>query len=908
MPNPFFQAHPRSSPKSGEPVRGSLLINRRGAVWLLLGLWALFAMPGCGGCVKSQAKIDREAKRKKLEAEEKKKKAKEKPKPDFVPGRALMTQPNSLSLVETSFKPGHWTSATLDLTANNFDFRGELVTDPFELTDMPFRLGTSRPANLPKAQRKSLELIYFVPPGKLNKRVIVRLLAPGGRREVLQESYPTVRIPDHQFYFLVLSSAPSRYNYLRSLNTVSPFCGWAPGQPFQHYYKIVSPKIDKRVPVPANSLCWTGVAYVLWDDFDPTLFTPEQQSAMLDWLHWGGRLVISGPDSLDALRTSFLAPFLPALGGDSLVLDTEALAPLSQSWSRKPGDSLKLKKNWSGRKLFVDPADPLVQVLARSPTEEPLLVERRVGRGGIVLSAFGLGSRDLVNWGGLDEFVHACLLRRQPRDFLFDENRGHYLRWDGVPGSMFDPTMVSDVDYFTRDDTVQRDSMYWQAVMENRPLGGIPLAPGPRREVFDPNDPDNESWASETLAPESDNANYGPGVAGWTDFNLPAELARRSLRQAAGIAIPNADFVVWVLGSYLLVLVPLNWAIFRLMGRVELAWVAAPVITIGFALAVVKLAQLDIGFARAKTELAVVEFNGAHPKAHVTRYTALYTSLSTRYDFRFDDATALVQPFPPFNKDEAQGLLQGQLRTTVNFRRFPSGDSESGTHITLEGFEVSSNSLGMLHSEHMSDMGGIILSGDRATGYKVANKTDLSLRGASVIGPGEVAWIGDLAAGGEAALTFEEGGLEALWSDNRAAAWRRQPGQERHKLLEVRDLGRLAHARNNGRELRLVAWTEEEVTGMTVEPAASQGTQSAVIIAHLAYGHRPLPEQDKRPFDVARADADNFDKKMGHELRTTVPGFPDSPEEEGIDGLPAGDDGTVDPGLDALKPADPGGS
>ena len=33
---------------------------------------------------------------------------------------------------------------------------------------------------------------------------------------------------------------------------------------------------------------------------------------MLDWLHWGGQLIISGPESLEALRDSFLADYLPA--------------------------------------------------------------------------------------------------------------------------------------------------------------------------------------------------------------------------------------------------------------------------------------------------------------------------------------------------------------------------------------------------------------------------------------------------------------------------------------------------------------------------------------------------------------------------------------------------------------------
>ena len=48
----------------------------------------------------------------------------------------------------------------------------------------------------------------------------------------------------------------------------------------------------------------------------------------------------------------------------------------------------------------------------------------------------------------------------------------------------------------------------------------------------------------------------------------------------AGISIPSRKFVVYVLSVCLVVLVPINWLVFRLMGRVEWAWVAAPIIAI----------------------------------------------------------------------------------------------------------------------------------------------------------------------------------------------------------------------------------------------------------------------------------------------------------------------------------------
>ena len=65
------------------------------------------------------------------------------------------------------------------------------------------------------------------------------------------------------------------------------------------------------------------------------LLTPAQQAAMLDWLHWGGQLVLiggAGP-SYSILRESFLEPYLPADGtGESRLLGEADLKPLSDSY------------------------------------------------------------------------------------------------------------------------------------------------------------------------------------------------------------------------------------------------------------------------------------------------------------------------------------------------------------------------------------------------------------------------------------------------------------------------------------------------------------------------------------------------------------------------------------------------
>ena len=106
-----------------------------------------------------------------------------------------------------------------------------------------------------------------------------------------------------------------------------------------------------------------------------------------------------------------------------------------------------------------------------------------------------------------------------------------------------------------------------------------------------------------------------------------AQAARTALRDAAGIRVPERSFIIWVVVGYLCVLVPANWLVFRFLGRVEWAWIAAPLIAIACTVVVIQQAQLNIGFARSRNEIAVVEMQAglfAGPRGPL--YGALYVA------------------------------------------------------------------------------------------------------------------------------------------------------------------------------------------------------------------------------------------------------------------------------------------
>jgi hypothetical protein len=808
----------------------------------------LLALPGCRGC--RRAKTPEEAE--KQEAEERAKREKEKPKEDFELKQVVAWPCGQYSLLEGNLlregnhlKPGHWTSIVLaEAKMNNFDFLGdwemELVDHknngerPVPVPATAYTLTTTRAVALPKGQAKTLESLLMVPPGYREVGMTYQLR---GRR-MFASGLPLALMPAYQYHFVVMSRVPARYLYLESLPSIKPPKSIVIGERSPHYRVTLSPPKGPP-PLPAHALFWTSIAYVLWDDADPGLLDADQRQAMLDWLHWGGQLILSGPDTLDTLRGSFLAPYLPATSAGARELGAADLAALSEQWSGPGGRPLVPLHPWAGIRLK---KDPRAQFL---PDTGDLLVERAVGRGRIVASAFRLGSADLINWPGWDGVLNACLLGRPPRDFRVDREGLVDARWGDRTAhpDFWDPALNSRLRFFARDAAVVLPKR-----VKTTPANPFAVNPGNVPAYAPPGtfvSPEEEEGLDENLAP------VGMGVAGWNDFSPVANAARQGLQQAAGIKVLDRMFVVWIVAGYVLVLVPLNWGVFRLLRRVEWAWAAAPLIAVACAAVVINLAQLDIGFVRAENEIAVVELQGDYPRAHVTRYAALYTSLSTGYNFRFDSPGAMLLPFPTTDDPGRFRMLLGESYRPLTCRR--------GDNLEVAGYAVGSNSIGFVHGEQWINLDHpLVLTRQDDEGLQVANQTQFTLRDAGVLkrtagGGLQTAWLGTIAAGATAAGKFD---LEStslsgsnLWNgkDRRDGSPHTCAGAAAGEL-NLHDLLEIAQRTEDLRpgEIRLVAWlgNDDVLPGLVVEPTASQWRHVALVVAHLAPGDEELPRPD----------------------------------------------------------------
>jgi hypothetical protein len=137
---------------------------------------------------------------------------------------------------------------------------------------------------------------------------------------------------------------------------------------------------------------------------------------MLDWIHWGGQLIISGPNSLDKLKGSFLAPYLPAESGQALKLDQTSFDELNKNWSQASiGNGKKKPMTAEERSIKFVGNKPMLGVeLKKHPLGDflagtgNLVVERRVGGGRIAATAFPLTDIRVRLWPGFDGFLNAA--------------------------------------------------------------------------------------------------------------------------------------------------------------------------------------------------------------------------------------------------------------------------------------------------------------------------------------------------------------------------------------------------------------------------------------------------------------------------------------------------------------------
>ncbi len=854
-------------------------------------LWtfAIVLLPlivGCDGCRLSQPE-DEEAK--KLEQQQ----------PAFTSLAAKaypLSRPDAgnSGAPDGAVKPGHWTSAEFSIRSNREDRRGVVqtraevgrseVTFDGEFEPAEFESAKStlvrRPAVLPKGQRRRLDTRLLVPDRGNQTFDAIRF----GGEFLSNDSTGRLDLPPSRFaamqaqtyFFVILSDRPERFTRLQTANWASPFRSEQSFTKNRDNYRIVIPPTQGVVPIAETAMDWTSTAVLLWDDVPVTALTMGQRTAILDWLHFGGLLIVNGPAGVDSLSDRSFRDLLPVTSGGVEELNTSE----AQRFVR----SHNIDTDLSVATVTSDIEKSSTQV-AVAGKKRPgaieigaggLLVEQRIGRGRIVQLRVDLMSDWLTSWQSYDSFVNAAILARPPRVF-------HLGNPDAVTGGNTVPTLPNDPSATLSPDDLQAEltglppvhqtfvGVQTETVHPSINTGVRFFARDSRMPARIPDSNANESDtntsernANNNDTTDTETATATPasrasvplaawlsgdlwahpvtGLGGWKNDSPMVAWGRDKLRQEIGVSIPDSSLVFRSLLIYLIVLIPVNYIVFRLLGRLEWAWLAVVPLAILGAFWVARAAQLDVGFARSRNELAMLELPKDYSRGHLTRVIGLYNSLASRYRVDFatpDAAIEVVRTRRPQNDTETN--LFGNIEPEMQFG-FDAGPS-------LDNVSIGSNSYGVLHAEQMIDIEGVIRVQGRAPETDASSGEDNSIDQASIVnesslelldvfviertgdGTTRIANMGTLAPGSRKSIRLQSEGTLVVPAD--------LPMGLTDWMQRMLSPGIIPPG-----SARLVARVEKPLGDLTITPDCKQVRAQTLILAHLTMPPRPraLPD------------------------------------------------------------------
>lgn len=785
--------------------------------WLLL---LLVLVSGCRGCSKNnQTQQAPEKKKSRLVSDE------------------LRTLPYSKEIVGNSVKPGHWYQTRQKLKANQNDesltatlYQIDGNSNPTTVRNLGIPLQFNRDISLAKGQEKTIELKLLqtdwpfesMEPtnttGRSNKlSIFMRYSQRGLGAPVIDEEFLLRPLKDYQYDMLVLSRNTPQHIFWRGLDCIV----WP--QAINDESSRIAPhrvidiaEEDLGQSIPNQLMTMTSISHMVINDVSLNTLPEDHQKAILDWLYFGGTIIINGPDAIAGIESSILKTYAPIQQTSSTTLTQDQIDKLNDTNSWR----IRYAKTPSKDAIAFKPSES-ISILQGQLAEdsswitdlEGLVAERLVGQGRIVMTSFPMNHTALVNWPSYSALIQNAILRKPARrvnlepefQLVYDESSS---------GRETDPKLTTRLRLWARD-----------------LVGSSSSAP-------------KESMAN----PSSKVSSYGA----WNSESLVTNTSSNYLKKLSGINVPNLSTILkWLLG-YLIVLVPMNWLVFRLLGRLELAWLAAPLIAIAGVFVIARAVQLDVGFSRSQTSLQFIELHNRYPRGLLSSHHALYSSLTTNYKIVYPEGEGIVCPMPqPRQRSllSAGGLLPYKIA------------DEKGTG--FQSFPVLSNTIGLVQSEEVVSLTGAIswTIDQDARSFQVTNDSqsiirDVILEGSDDSGAKLRAVVGTLEPGEQKKGTLDQ----PVDSD---LNWDIQPptggksGQDFDKLALEQNLKLIFknYPIQHG-EWIAMGWTESPLSKLQIAPSTAQTRSATLVLMHAKTAPLGPIEHDRQLMPKINKDDD----------------------------------------------------
>lgn len=785
--------------------------------WLLL---LLVLVSGCRGCSKNnQTQQAPEKKKSRLVSDE------------------LRTLPYSKEIVGNSVKPGHWYQTRQKLKANQNDesltatlYQIDGNSNPTTVRNLGIPLQFNRDISLAKGQEKTIELKLLqtdwpfesMEPtnttGKSNKlSIFMRYSQRGLGAPVIDEEFLLRPLKDYQYDMLVLSRNTPQHIFWRGLDCIV----WP--QAINDESSRIAPhrvidiaEEDLGQSIPNQLMTMTSISHMVINDVSLNTLPEDHQKAILDWLYFGGTIIINGPDAIAGIESSILKTYAPIQQTSSTTLTQDQIDKLNDTNSWR----IRYAKTPSKDAVAFKPSES-ISILQGQLAEdsswitdlEGLVAERLVGQGRIVMTSFPMNHTALVNWPSYSALIQNAILRKPARrvnlepefQLVYDESSS---------GRETDPKLTTRLRLWARD-----------------LVGSSSSAP-------------KESMSNPSIKVSS----YGA----WNSESLVTNTSSSYLKKLSGINVPNLSTILkWLLG-YLIVLVPMNWLVFRLLGRLELAWLAAPLIAIAGVFVIARAVQLDVGFSRSQTSLQFIELHNRYPRGLLSSHHALYSSLTTNYKIVYPEGEGIVCPMPqPRQRSllSAGGLLPYKIA------------DEKGTG--FQSFPVLSNTIGLVQSEEVVSLTGAIswTIDQDARSFQVANDSqsiirDVILEGSDDSGAKLRAVVGTLEPGEQKKGTLDQPVDSDLNWDIQLPT-EGKSGQDFDKLALEQNLKLIfkSYPIQHG-EWIAMGWTESPLSKLQIAPSTAQTRSATLVLMHAKTAPLGPIEHDRQLMPKINKDDD----------------------------------------------------
>jgi hypothetical protein len=229
------------------------------------------------------------------------------------------------------------------------------------------------------------------------------------------------------------------------------------------------------------------------------------------------------------------------------------------------------------------------------------------------------------------------------------------------------------------------------------------------------------------------------GVQDWSAASTAAALI-------PNLNLPAASLICGFVVLYMMAIGPVNYLVVRKLKRRELAWITAPLLSIGFLLGAFLAGSLMRGSDPAINRLALVEVWPTADRARVTGIVGLYAPQRAAYAVKAADGLLL---YPPYN-NVPYATSDSSNWTVID---------EAGTQRVRVDMDVSEvktlNAAGDIAAPRIDVDTQIVVdsNGARAVG-QVTNRSDLTLNDVVLLGPGTSVHVGTLAPGDSLPVDF----------------------------------------------------------------------------------------------------------------------------------------------------------